>query len=681
MFIPLLIAAIQSAQLTTLQTINAFRTPDEMAAVAPHAASVEQVPQGLRATFQVVEWPNLSFNPPAPWDWSNAGGLALEVANPSSTPVTFGVRIDDDKAADGWNHSRSGQISLAPESLQTVVFQFGPDPMSLGMRALPPFANAISISVNGAGTFDRSHVVALQLFLHQPGAPTSLVFGNLRTVAPRNLVGIVDQFGQYSGADWPGKVHSLHELQERSAKERASVAARPSDRDRFGGWNDGPRLTSTGFFRTEMQGGKWWFVDPDGRLFFSFGVDVVNFSNPTMVTGREAMFEWLPGPSDPFAPFETQTSFIHAGPVKSGKVFDFYGANVYRSVGTGGVDAWRTSTIDRLLSWGYNTIGNWSDDGLAASHRMPYVATVSVDGDHARISSGSDYWAQMHDPFDPKFRLDVARSIAGIAARVKDDPWCLGYFVDNELSWVGSGPNGQLGLGLGALSAPAGSPAKAALVEQLKAKYQTVDALNAAWKTQFASWEGLKSPDALTDASRADLSAFISRFALRYFRTVKEELVKVDPNHLYLGCRFAWSCPEAVEAAARVVDVVSFNIYEKSVDEPRWRDLIKLGKPCIIGEFHFGALDRGMFHPGLVDAQSQTGRAELYRQYVTSVLRNSALVGCHWFQYADEPVTGRYFDGENYNIGLVSITDLAYPELTASAKAVQYDGYRIRSGH
>ena len=110
---------------------------------------------------------------------------------------------------------------------------------------------------------------------------------------------------------------------------------------------------------------------------------------------------------------------------------------------------------------------------------------------------------------------------------------------------------------------------------------------------------------------------------------------------MYLGCRFAWRTEEAVAAAAEFCDVVSFNIYDRRVDPGKWAFLETLGRPAIIGEFHVGALDRGMFHPGLVSASNQQERAAVYADYVASVLDNPALVGCHWFQYVDEPLTGR----------------------------------------
>jgi hypothetical protein len=182
----------------------------------------------------------------------------------------------------------------------------------------------------------------------------------------------------------------------------------------------------------------------------------------------------------------------------------------------------------------------------------------------------------------------------------------------------------------------------------------------------------------MTEGMKADMSAFLKAFARQYFTVVRSVIRKYDTHHLYLGCRFAWRNPEAVEAAAEVCDVVSFNIYEKAVDPQKWAFAKGLNKPCIIGEFHFGALDRGMLHPGLVAAEDQKERAALYRSYVESVVDHPAFVGCHWFQYYDEPLTGRSLDGENYNIGLVDVTDTPYPELVKAAKAVHAEAYERR---
>jgi len=101
--------------------------------------------------------------------------------------------------------------------------------------------------------------------------------------------------------------------------------------------------------------------------------------------------------------------------------------------------------------------------------------------------------------------------------------------------------------------------------------------------------------------------------------------------------------------------------------------------PAIIGEFHFGALDRGMFHTGLRGAADQDERGEKYRRYVESALKNPSLVGVHWFQYCDQPATGRA-DGENYQIGFIDVCDTPYPETVAACRKVAAGMYALRAG-
>jgi hypothetical protein len=68
----------------------------------------------------------------------------------------------------------------------------------------------------------------------------------------------------------------------------------------------------------------------------------------------------------------------------------------------------------------------------------------------------------------------------------------------------------------------------------------------------------------------------------------------------------------------------------------------------------------------------------MYETYVNSVLDHPLFVGCHWFQYMDQPLTGRTLDGENYNIGFVTITDTPYPEMVAAARKTHSAMYRRR---
>jgi hypothetical protein len=71
------------------------------------------------------------------------------------------------------------------------------------------------------------------------------------------------------------------------------------------------------------------------------------------------------------------------------------------------------------------------------------------------------------------------------------------------------------------------------------------------------------------------------------------------------------------------------------------------------------------------------GSLELLPDYVEHAARHPAVVGLHWFQWVDEPVTGR-FDGENYNIGLVDVTDRPYDEMLAEIRPAHERLYALR---
>ena len=67
-----------------------------------------------------------------------------------------------------------------------------------------------------------------------------------------------------------------------------------------------------------------------------------------------------------------------------------------------------------------------------------------------------------------------------------------------------------------------------------------------------------------------------------------------------------------------------------------------------------------------------------YQDYVRGVLRHPRFVGCHWFQYQDQPTTGRVLDGENYQIGFVDIADTPYKETVQACREVADVMYELR---
>jgi hypothetical protein len=99
--------------------------------------------------------------------------------------------------------------------------------------------------------------------------------------------------------------------------------------------------------------------------------------------------------------------------------------------------------------------------------------------------------------------------------------------------------------------------------------------------------------------------------------------------------------------------------------------------PAIIGEYHFRALDRGLFHTGLKSTDDQQARANAYRDYVKGALKNPTWVGAHWFQYGDQAATG-WGDGENYQIGFVDDCDTPCVETIQAAREIGRTMYSLR---
>jgi hypothetical protein len=643
-------------------------SPDSLPSnMAMNNTAVTPTTQDKRAAIQVrfhhVDWPNVFFTPAdGVWDWSSSGGLAVDIYNPESKPVVAAMRVDN-AGADGINNCSAVEVPAQPRKWTTLAVRFsdGQSPF-WGMRGTPD---------GGMGRpLDLTKITAFQVYLPKPDQEHTLVLSNFRLLdkAPKITMPFVDRFGQYRHANWPGKVKSEKDLIIR--RDRESLTPLRSDGDRYGGWAGGPKLKATGWFRTEKVDGRWWLVTPEGRLFFSIGVNCVYNWEPTFTEKRESWFEWLPEEDSEFKPALGYTSWVHsmAEPIGGkGRTIGFYRANLIRKYGNGWEAAWRERSYARLTAWGFNTIGNWSDQEVLKQSPLPFVATAYPSNEGRVIEGGGGYWGKMKDVFDPRFPALTDASIAGYVKQHASNRMCIGYFVDNEIAWDA--------VERGALASPPDQPCRIELVRQLKAKHGTLEALNRAWGTSAASWDDLRVPGQPNDACRKDLDAWVYSFAHRYFEVARDALKRHAPHQLYLGCRFAWSHPQAIRACADVADVVSFNIYRHGVNCEDWTGKNDLGKPLIIGEFHFGALDRGMVHTGLVATASQKERAAAFKAYVRSVADCPSFVGCHWFEYADEPLTGRVLDGENYNIGLVDVTDTPYPELTKAAREVNAEVY------
>ena len=154
----------------------------------------------------------------------------------------------------------------------------------------------------------------------------------------------------------------------------------------------------------------------------------------------------------------------------------------------------------RLRSWSMNTIANWSD-----------AAIYRCDGSEDALRRFGRQRRRQADRRQQRLLGQVPRSLrpvlprsarssgcAGRRTRSAGDPWCIGYFVDNELAW-----GDELSLATAALASPPEQAAKQAFLADLKQKYNTIEKLNDAWGTDHASWDALAECRTPPDTKKA----------------------------------------------------------------------------------------------------------------------------------------------------------------------------------
>lgn len=496
---------------------------------------------------------------------------------------------------------------------------------------------------------------------------------------PREFFPFVDAFGQYRHLEWSNKIHSVTELQQSAATEAADLAANPGPNQwcEYGGWLNGPQLPATGFFRVQKYQGDWWFVDPHGHLFWSHGVTGVNGpSVPTGVTDRQNYFAQLPRPGDLDSEFfVTNSDFVASGYYSGTKplTMDYMAANALRKYGPNWLADTRELNHTRLRSWSLNTIGSWTTSDTYLLRRTPYARVFypyvgNINGD-----------GRMPDYFNPAFATALTNVLSGPE---RNDPWCLGFYINNELDWTRPGKLSDVKeVGLTALAAVNTSFAKAALRDQLTAKYGTITALNSQWGTSYNSW-----PDFLNQRTTfpngssgdADLTAFYRAYADQFFRTCGEVIHGYTSN-LFLGSRFADAHVDAVRACTNYVDVASANSYANTVSIPAG---LEADIPFLNSEHNFCAPDTGLFWDGLNSVANQSQRASKYTSHFNAAASHSRIVGAHWFQMLDRSTTGILSsdsDGNNNN-GLVDVADQPYAPVISAARNAGQAMYSLRLG-
>jgi len=621
------------------------------------------------------------------WKLSGYHYLAADVTNTTGNSVLVEIRLD----ANGWlnqgvvipgGETRTIRINNPQDSIPEYYQK-----KIIGMYNLPDGV------IRTEQKTDSIHKISFLAIC--PEGETTILITNIRGEGivrypdEKDLEGdyfpLVDEFGQYRHADWALKTHDPGELQSSVAAEQDDMNThpKPAEWDKYGGWLNGPHLKATGHFRTEKLQGKWWLVDPDGYLFWSHGMGSVAVGDGNaVITDREFYFTGLPdsvrhsefystGWRAPFGYYKNRAT----------RSFDEIAWNLFRKYG----DNWKEKVTDlvpkRLSSWGQNTLGAWTTSDIYLKSTLPYAPIIMLNS--RKIEGSEGHWYKYADPYDTSLTVNLIRKIKAIQ-KSTTDPYCIGYYVDNEITW-----GDTTGVARWTIASPANQPAKVVMLGFLRKKYGSIQKLNVRWNTQFESWDDFMNSTKPLNIRNEDTREFTLMAIKEYFRQVRDILKKLAPEKLYLGPRLDFHFYPSdsnlndwdfrndwiVNLAAEYCDVVSFNRYRHSAADLRPG---RADKPVIIGEWHHIPLEKGSFYMDQSHfAESLNMRAEKYNYFVRSCLNNPYIVGAHYFQYYDQPTVGRA-DGENFSCGFLNICDRPYAELVEASRKLGKELYLIR---
>ncbi|MBQ8081749.1 MAG: beta-galactosidase [Clostridia bacterium] len=512
-------------------------------------------------------------------------------------------------------------------------------------------------------------------------------------VAPPEKRRLMDEMGQLLTREWSNKTHSVEEMSARLRKEYQEASGQEDERrpglSRWGGYLN-KRFDATGWFRTQKADGRWWLVDPDGYAFFSHGVCYgTRMGEFGWYTGMEDYYTAPPRPDDP----EYRDAFTHPGLIaeyvkrhgvtsrSEEWMFNPARANMIRVFGKDWWEAWRRINTRRFRKWGFNTTGigivNFIDeraeDYLRLS-QMPYVVTLK------RFPTTEHFiFRDFPDVFSPEYAENSRVFAENELGPLANDPYLVGYFLHNEPEWLFQG---DYCVALELLRKEEPLVTRRHMANWLKERYHTVEALNAAWDTRFAAWEELEQPVSrlmpLSDRAMKDLAEYEQVLILAFGQIPLEACRRVDAHHLCLGLRHGGAFSEKSVDGSAIFDVFSFNCYKPSA-LPRLEKIRRLDKPTIIGEWHFGGADCGLYRTALLSCVSQEERGKAYRRYLEEAASCPWCVGAHYFEYNDQTVMGR-FDGEHMEHGLIDCTNRPYPEMEKAIMATSDVLYEVHAG-
>ena len=166
------------------------------------------------------------------------------------------------------------------------------------------------------------------------------------------------------------------------------------------------------------------------------------------------------------------------------------------------------------------------------------------------------------DVYASDFNQKVDAACKSFVTPYKANPWVIGYFTGNEPSWLG---------------------------QEARLSKMILDGPDKPIKSELKKFIADRDSPALR-------KQFIFNTFRIFLKTVDTSVRRYDPNHLNLGMRFGHvPDKEILEICKGIFDVFSFNCYDLYPKIELMDQILNVtGLPMIIGEYHFGTVDRGM---------------------------------------------------------------------------------------
>ena len=387
------------------------------------------------------------------------------------------------------------------------------------------------------------------------------------------------------------------EIATRSLADLPEIAA-DAEHDEFGG-TPSAKAEKTGFFHTQKIGQRWWLVTPSGGLFISTGVNAIS-------------------------------------------QVDTKGGRVVLKEKFGSFKNWATQTVQMLRTYGFNTAGAWSD-AAALSGTTPKIAQTRLwsfmsgygkkrGGTHMEAGH-TGYPNDCPFIFDPEFVTFCDEHAQQLDA-LKDDPWIIGHFSDNELPWS----------------------------RKMLENYLTLPEADVG-HIAAAAWLKKRHGENQKDITDEDRAAFLAFAMDRYLSVTGAAIRKHAPHHLFLGPRLheiIFELPEIFATVGKHADIVCVNYYRAWSPKKEHLDMWhrESGKPLMMTEFYAKAENSGMGNTGGAGwlVRTQRERGAFYQNFTLGLLESGICVGWHWHRYADNDPDDKKVDPSNRdsNKGIVN---------------------------